>query len=308
MPGPPGPPPVSPDILAQLLGASFRGVSFPSLMFSTKGSHNVVIHKRVDRDGWRVENTGQNGNVHSFKIPCVNTIVPGLNETWIAGQLYPANHNRLIVALTDRTSGPFVHPHFGKRTCKVAEWESTLDPDFRGGPTLMVTLFETVDDTGDAVALATTSISSLATAAALSLDATFAPLVPPPDTGTPGGISLSDFLKSLGALADEWSLMKMQWAASIDRVSYQLGVLEEKFGDSPGFSDQTERLISALHAIKANALATGAATSVYIVPQRATAAQVANRLGNTLSQIYQLNPQLARSPIVQPTTPVVYYT
>lgn len=296
---------LTPDTLSQLLGASWRSLAFPTLMVATKAGHNVVAHRRVDRDGVRVENTGQAGKIYTFKIPCVNTIVPGKNEAW-QQPLYPFIYRALLTALDDRTSGTFVHPDFGQRNCKVAEWESTLDPAFRGGPTLAVTLWETVDD-ADAVALSATSTQPIAVTAAQTLDAMFLPLKPPPDTGTPGGISLFDFITSLGNLADEWDLMKMQWEASINRVTYQLTQLEEKFGDEPGFSDATERLISALHAIKAKALASSRSTRHYTVPAATTIPPLAARLGNTLPDLIKLNPSLVKSPIVQPTTLVRYY-
>ncbi|MDB4992748.1 MAG: hypothetical protein JWM74_180 [Myxococcaceae bacterium] len=301
------------DVLSQLLGASFRQIGFPSLMFDSKFSHNLVIHKRVDRDGWRVENTGLNGGMHTFKIPCINTIRPGVNELWSTDPpLYPVIYKQLLEAFADRTSGPFQHPDFGLLNVKVAEYSVTLDPDFRGGPTLLVSVYETVDD-GDTAALASDSPQSIAVDAAQYLDGVFLTLQPSPYTGTPAAISLSDFLKELGSIADEWNLFKMQWAAAIDRVSYQLGVLAEQFGDEPGFSDNTNRLISALHAIKANGLRSARRTSIYIVPKRAMLPQIAARVSakgvrNDVRDLLKLNPQLAKSAFIEPTTAVVYYS
>ena len=295
------------DVLSQLLGASWRDIGFPSLMFSAAYKHNVVRHQRVDRDGVRVENTGLDGGVHTFKIPCINTIRPAPNETWsVAPPLYPVVYRQLLGAFADRTSGTFQHPDLGALNCKVASYESTLDPDFRGGPTLLVTLFETVDD-GDSAALTSDSEQSIAVDAAQYLDVKILTLHPSPYTGTPGGISLSSFLKSLGSIADEWNLFKAQWAAAIDRVSYQLGNLAEKFGDDPGFSDNTNRLISALHAIKQRALASARRTGIYVVPVRSMLPQIAVRTKSKLTDLLKLNPGLVRSPFVERDTRVRYY-
>lgn len=294
------------DVLAQLLEASWREIPFPTMMVESDGSHNVVAHKRCDRSGWRVENTGQNGYVYQFKIPFLNTISPGVNESW--KNLYPDTYRRVLTALEDRTSGPFVHPDYGLRTCKAVDWKATLDPAFRGGPTLNVTLWETVD-TGDAVALESTAVIPIAAAAAADLDAAFLPLDPPPDTGTPGGISLTDFIKSLGNIADEWNLFKMQWEASINRVVHALDVLEEKFGGEAGFSDSTERLISALHAIRLQGLRAARSTSIYVVPRRTTLPAIANRVKTSVSDLLRLNPTLriAKTPVVPAQTVVRYY-
>jgi prophage DNA circulation protein len=292
------------DVLAQLLEASWRGISFPTTQVETDGSHNVVQHRRQDRDGWRVENTGRNSYVFRFRIPFINTIAHGDNETWDV--LYPVTYRRMLTALEDRTSGPFQHPDYGTRNCKVATYKTVLDPEFRGGPTMAVELYETVDD-GDAIALDQTSTLAIAAEAAYDLDAEFLPLTPPPDTGTPGGISLTDFIKSLGAIADEWDLFKMQIAASINRVTHALEVLEEKFGGEPGFSDKTERLISALHAYRQQGLQRARPVSLYIVPRRTTLAAIAQRLRSSVPDLIRLNPELAASLIVPAQTAVRYY-
>lgn len=295
------------DVLAQLLQATWRRIPFPTVLVSSKGSHRITKHARMDRDGERVENTGRNGYVFTARIPCINTLARGPHETWAGGDLYPTTYRLLIAALEDRSTGDLNHPDFGKRKCKVAEWESTLDPDFRGGPTLNVTWCETVDDAdGDAVKLASSATFSVATQAAIDLDR-FLYERPGNDTGTPRGQSLTDFLKSIGSLADEWELFKAQWSAAFDRIGYSMGKLAEKFGAEDGFSDNTERLISALHALRYQALANAKSTSTYIVPRATTLPTIAIRVRNTVPDLLKLNPALAARPIVPAETPVRYY-
>lgn len=314
--------PTSVDVLAQLQGSSFRGIGFPSLSFSAKYSHRLVRHARMDRDGERVENTGLSGGIHTFKIPCINTIEPGPNETWSQTPgLYPFTYRKLLTALSDRTSGPYINPDLGSRNCKVSDFESTLDPDFRGGPTLVVTLVESTDDDANAVPLASTSTKSLALTAAAALDAAFLTLNPPVDTGTPGGAPLGDWLSTILLALDVFELGVMQWDASISRVLFSLSALQDAFLSMPfdlltlqfgllgsgSLFDNVDRLISALHALRAQALSTGANTSLYIVPRDCTVAQIAGRVGNTMEQLFQLNPALAKSFVVPSTTEVRYY-
>ena len=301
------------DVLSQLLGASWRGISIPTLMVSARGGHNVVAHKRVDRDGWRVENTGRNSYVFVVKVPFINTITPGPNESW-GGALYPTVFTKVMKAIEDRSSGPFVHPIFGARNCKVADgYEIILDPDFRGGPTLSLTLFESVDD-ADA-SLSSTSVQSVAVSAAETLDAFFAALPGgPPNLGT-GGLTLSAFLAGVFAIVNEVSLITsigFDIAACIDALTIQ----EVIYRDQDGFSDAVERLISALHAQQLQRLQQDSPYAYYIVPKRSSVSTIANRVAaiagktstaNTVSTILQLNPQLAASPFVAAGTAVRYY-
>jgi DNA circularisation protein N-terminus len=298
------------DVLSQLLETSFRSISFPSLTVSVKGGHGLVPHKRVDRNGWRVENVGMNSRAFSMKVPFINTIAPGPTETWgqTGAPLFPDTHDRVMVALADRSTGPFQHPIYGACTVKVEAWEETLDPDFRGGPTLVISLLETFDDPSSS-AVAQPSPVSIATDAAVSLDAILLPLTPPPSTGTPGGISLTSFIKSIAAIGDQAQLFEMQVEGQIDHVIYAVQGLEASFGYQPGFSDATQRLISALHALKTQQLAADKPLSYYVTPKASTLAAIANRVGATVADLLTLNPTLVSgvSPIVPADTAVAYY-
>jgi prophage DNA circulation protein len=298
------------DVLSQLLETSFRKISFPTLTVSMKGGHGLVPHKRVDRNGWRIENVGRNSRTFVMKAPFINTIDAGDNETWnrTGAPLFPDTYLKVIAALEDRSTGPFQHPIYGSTTVKVDTYEETLDPDFRGGPTLVITLLETFDDPSSS-AVAQPSPLSIATDAATSLDAVLLPLNPPPSTGTPGGISLTQFIKSIAAIGDQVQLFEQQVEGQIDHVIYAMQGLEASFGYQPGYSDATERLISALHALKLQQLAADKPLSYYIVPKASTLAAIANRVGSSVSDLLTLNPGLANpvSPVVPADTAVAYY-
>lgn len=292
------------DVLSQLLEASWRSIPVPTLNVGTKGGHRVVLHARQDRDGERGENTGRKGYAFTFKIPFINSLSRGRNETWKS--LYPDTYRRFVEALEDRTTGALVHPDYGIRQCKAIDWETTLDPTFRGGPTLTVGFNESVD-AGDAFGLGATSAVPIALAAAVDLDTLIYGMSPPPDTGTPGGQSLTDFIKGLGSIVDEWQLAQAQWEAAFNRVGYTLSGLAEKFGAVPGFSDATQRLISSLHAMRAQALGSAKSTSVYVVPRAATVPAIAQRLKSSVGDLIKLNPALAKGPVVPAETVVRYY-
>lgn len=293
------------DILSQLLEASWRGISFPTLMVRAQGGHNVVPHKRVDRDGWRVENTGRNSYAFNLKAPFINTLTRSPNETW-PSQLYPDVYVKFITALEDRTTGDFVHPSYGFRKCKVDTWSEELDPDFRGGPTITVSLLETVDS-GEAISVESTSVIPIAAAAAVDLDNFFYGLDPYPYTGTPDGMTLGEFIRVLGAISDQWELAKQQIEGSISRVIKAFDNLLAKYGNQPRFSDNTQRLISALHAYKNQALKQDKPISTYIPPKATTVPSLAKTTKNTTEQLLKLNPKLIKSPVVPANTIVRIY-
>jgi prophage DNA circulation protein len=293
------------DVLSQLLEASFRGIPFPTLGAETSGGHNLVPHKRVDRNGWRVENTGLNGYSFSLKIPFINTLAKGPGETW--RNLYPDTYRRFLGALEDRSTGDFVHPDFGLRRVKVGDFKSTIDPDFRGGPMVTVNLVETVDE-GDAVALGDTSAIPIAATAAVVLDAKLGALHPSPYPKLTGGTSLGAFVKAIGAIGDQVGLAAQQIEGKVNRVIAGLDKLKTEFSSDGPFADAADRLISSLHAYQRVALVLAKGTKVHVTARPSTLAMVAIRLRNSPSDLLKLNPALAKSASVPAQTFVRYYS
>jgi len=294
------------DVLSQLLEASWRGIPFPIVSLETSGGHNIVPHLRVDRNGARVENTGRKSLTFSLRIPFINTIAKGPNETW--KDLYPITYRKMLTACEDRSTGDFVHPDYGLRKCKVATFSTTLEPDYRGGALLALQLFETVDD-GDAIAIEDTTVIPIATAAARNLDAKLGNLSPSPFKNILGdGVGLTDFIKSLGAIGDQVALFGKKITGKINGLISALDGLKSSFGGDPGFSADTERLISSLHAYKLKVLRTEKSTSIYVVPRNATMSAIANKKKNSLKDLLNLNPSLAGRAFVPAQTAVVYYS
>jgi len=296
------------DVLSQLLEASWRGIPFPNLSVDTSGGHNIVPHLRVDRNGARIENTGRKSLVFSLAIPFINTIAKGPNETW--KDLYPITYRKMLTACEDRSTGDFIHPDYGLRKCKVGDYKTSLNPDYRGGTILTLQLMETVDD-GDAVALEDTAVIPIATVAARNLDAKLGNLSPSPFKNILGdGVGLTDFIKSLGAIGDQVALFGKKITGKINGVIGALDSLKSSFGGDAGFSADTDRLISSLHAYKIKVLRTEKATSIFVVkkPKGTTVSALANLKKNSVKDILNLNPSLAGKAIVPFNTPIVYYS
>jgi prophage DNA circulation protein len=293
------------DVLSQLLEASWRGIPFPTLGVESSFAHNIVAHKRVDRNGKRVENTGFDGGSFTVRIPFINSLAKGPSETW--RDLYPDTYRKVLAALEDRSTGDFIHPDYGLRRCKVATFGATLDPDYRGGPIVNVALIETVDD-GDAVALGETSVIPIAAAAAVTLDAKLGALYPSPYPKlTDKGQSLGEFVKAIGAIGDQVDLAAQQIEGKINRVIAGVDKLKTEFSSDGPFADAADRLISSLHAYKRLALVLAKGTKVHITAKATTCAVLSVRLRNKASDLLALNPALAKALVVPAQTLVRYY-
>ncbi len=295
------------DILSQLLETTWRGISFPTLMVTSSGGHGLVPHKRMDRNGWRVENTGRNSMTVQLRAPFINTIARGRGESW--RNLFPETYRKVMAALEERSTGAFQHPIYGARTMKAADWKEELNPEFRGGPTLDITFIESVDE-GDASALDVASALGLAASSALTLDASIASLSPPPDMGlaADGFASFTDFVQQLQAVGSQADLARARVVAKAERVIHAALSLQDTAGRvDTGYRDSAQRFASAVRAAVVTLATTGATKGFYRVPRRAAVPSIANRLKNTIPEILSLNPVLAGALLVPADTVVQHY-
>lgn len=295
------------DELSQLLETTWRGLSFPTLGITSSGGHGLVPHKRMDRNGWRVENTGRNSLSVQLKALFINTIARGRGESWT--DLFPGTYRKVLAACEERSTGPFQHPVYGVRTMKIADWKEEINPDARGGVTLDMSFIESIDE-GDSAALAVSSNLGLASSAALNLDSSLVVLNPPPDTGlaADGFSSFTDFVQQLQAVGSQADLARARVVAKAERVIHAALSLQDTVGRvDDGYRDSAQRFASAVRSAVATLATSGASRGLYTVPRRATVPSVANRLKNTIDELLALNPMLAGSLSVPPDTVVAHY-
>lgn len=295
------------DILTQLLECSFRGISFPVESLSFDVAQTVIQHRRMDRNGAKLENTGLGAVTYSLKAPFCNTIARGPSETW--DNLYPDQKNKLLDALTDRSTGDFIHPELGLRRCKAGNIRTELDPNYRGGIVIVFTLIEDTEE-GDAVAITANSTIDLAVSAAISLDATLGSLNPPLDSGM-SEIGFKDFEDAINAITgvfDQVGLMQKQIIGKIDRVIGKVNKLIDTAGGTiKDLGTAPDQLVSSLLQLKDNMLAEPKPLGVYQTLQAMTVSQLATLKKNTVTQLITLNPSLASSAMVPKFTLIRFY-
>lgn len=295
------------DVLAQLLECSFRGISFPVESLDMDVSHDVIQHKRMDRDGAKLEDTGLGAFTYQIKAPFCNTIARGPMETW--DNLYPDTKNKMLEALSDRSTGDFIHPELGLRRCKCLNFRTGLDPNYRGGIVISFTLVEDTEE-DDAVVITQNSTLALAVSSAISLDAALGNLTPPPVTGLEedGFKSFEDAMRKISGAFDQVGLLQKQVIGKIDRVIGRVNKLTETaVGTVTNLGTFPDQLISSLLRIKKNALIQSKPLGFFQTQAPITVGQLALLLGNSVLELINLNPGLASAVSVPKFTLVRYY-
>src|SRR5271169_1695717 len=89
--------PIDPDKLSSTLPFTWKGKSYPILDFHVDITRDLVQHKYPNVDSARVEDMGRNPMVLKATLIFVNTVSPGPQENWSAGNLYPQAYAQFLI-------------------------------------------------------------------------------------------------------------------------------------------------------------------------------------------------------------------
>ena len=296
-----------------LLPFEWNSVGIPYTEMKMTLRQDLVIHKFVDRDGAYVENTGRAPLQFEAACPFVNTLAPGLADSW-SQPLYPTNWRALIQACQEGDTGVLQHPELGSITCKVetviTNWKSTE----RGGPSVHITWVETDDSNlNPSNALSQPSPISAANAACATLDSNLGeadPAVIPVLPTFPS--TFSQLMGQLSGLALQAQLFVHEFGGQIDTIVYQCNSLESDLDSIPNalnwpMYQAAEQAKDACYTMQGNLLTTGNNVSTYTTPSQSTIPAIATTLNTNLALLLNLNPTLALNPVVPAGTVVRYY-
>lgn len=293
------------DEISQLLECSFRGISFPVESLDLDFTQDVIQHKRMDRNGAKLENTGLGALTFNIKAPFYNTIARGPNETW--SDLYPTQKNKMLDALQDRTTGDFIHPELGLRRCKAANLKTSLNANDRSGIVLNFSLIEDSEDL-DAVEITANSNVAIAKRAAVNLDASLAKLKVDPGLSADGFKNFTDVVDKIQGKFDQIGLLQKQVIGKIDRVIAKINKLSDTVYDSTRqLGNSPDLLISSLLDIKKSVLVLSKPIGYFQTKAKTTVIQICNQFQSNVQDIITLNPQLASSPTIPAFTLIRYY-
>jgi hypothetical protein len=185
------------DQLANLIEINFDGTPFPAISFSEHGAQSLAIHEYPNLDSARVENTGRKPMTWALRGIFTNNIYPSINETWIAGSLYPDSFEAVRSSLEDTTTPIkiLMHPNDGPVNVCVQSWNfEYIGTGPRDGVFMDMVFVETLADNQIAANISPPNPSSQLANTASNLDDLIgnsdAPIQPP-------GMNLNGFFSSV---------------------------------------------------------------------------------------------------------------
>jgi hypothetical protein len=284
------------DPLSQLERFSWRGIKVPLTARQWTLESPSIRHSVQFRDGELIEGTGTTNLTFRYSLP----MREGVGKI---GGAYKELYSRVLpaffAACQDRTEGPLIDPGFGELNAKFERMTGTTSPLQRDGEDIEVEFIH-APELADELPQALISVASTVEAAAQL--AIILPDLPDPDIGL-------DILQLIGQIQGQADL----FVSRLDGVAAKLEAVEAQLVE---LADPTEwKAIKDVRALDSRVrdLAVRAATRpgrelVQLVtggPQ--TIAGVAASTGMNPKELLDLNPALARSPTVPPSTTIRYY-
>jgi prophage DNA circulation protein len=300
------------DEFDQLLPFRWRDVELPITRIRLSLAHDLVEHKYWGVDAGRVEDTGVAPVRISAQIPLTNRIVPGKNERWQAGALYPDALRTLLIAFGKKQTGLLQHPEFGEIACKAERIEVEITGDRRNTAMVDASWIETLDDEviHQLVASPVTEIELAATDLDAS-DGDLRKLVPqlPKKEAT-----FDDFARGIAAIGDQVSLLSYRTAGRINSIVYRVDQVGESIDRARSAltwpaKQNVERIKAAAHDLRGKLLALSRDIGLYRVLNDSTLAGIQAVLpdGNSIGDVVKLNPQLMTDPVIRSGTYVRHY-
>jgi hypothetical protein len=307
------------SLFAGLLELSWKGIPFPYQKLRTRLRQDLAIHKFADRDGAHIEGTGRAPLEITARVPLLNGLDAGINESWKHSNqpLYPFIRDALLAACSDRSSGPLQHPELGKTlTCKVQTMEWELEATVRSGVWVDFAWIET-DDTEDSLnaALGVPSPLANAQAAANDLDSNLAGIasIVVPDPYVPP-ISFSDLVNSVRGTIDQVTELQKSFAGRLDNIVYEANALTFSLNSAVNANalnwpmlQAAQRAKESCYDLKASIITKGRPVKFYTVTKDSTLAQIASNVGANVMDVISLNPAYVISPTVPSGSTVRYY-
>jgi hypothetical protein len=304
------------DVLEQLLELKWRDVSTPSYDFDLDLEQDHVDHKWPDHDGAHVEATGRAPLIFSATIPFLNSVQPGLSETWNTGNqaLYPTVFRAFFVAMATRSSGILQHPEFGDIQCKPRSAKCKWAAQRRDGCIVTATWKESLDDTVRQFqdVLARKSPVPEAQVAAQDLDEQIADYGNPLVTFDGDTTSYIDDISTITSAFDAVTLAQYQAGGYVDHVLYRVQALEDRVSAANDVTawplvTSCERMKSSLYDMKLLLLTSDRDVLNLTTEQDLTLGMLAVITGASITDLLDLNPRLAAKPVVSAGTKVRYY-
>jgi hypothetical protein len=309
------------DLFAQLKEFQWKGVAFPSSEDDIEIRQDLVIHRFADRNGAYVEGQGRHPLQITARIPFLNYIYSGTNETWPQGALYPYQWRLFIAQCLEGTSGTLQHPELGPLNCKIDLAKSTWSGKVRGGVWVQAVWVESDDTQADQLGQDLSSASPIGnlTATADDLDENIQTLAaalaaqanPLPALGFP----FTDLASALLSVTDSGTILQKEYQGRAANILYQADQVQDALDRSPVIGPMSWPIYQGLQRIKDAAYAAQAQPAIAgrapvltkLLAKDCTHAQAAFICGATIDDYLVLNAALLGIPVLPAGTSVSYY-
>lgn len=311
------------DLFAQLKEFVWKGVSVPVAETELEVRQDLVIHKFADRNGAYVEGTGRHPVQITARIPFLNYIYAGKNETWAQGNLYPYQWRFFLKACLEGTSGTLQHPELGPLNCKIELARTTWSGPVRGGVWVNATWIESDDTQADQLGQDLSAASPIAQliSSADDLDENIATLAAAVSLAKnplpPLQFSFSQLAGFISGTIDTTTVLEKEFQGRTDNLIYQCDRVEESLEEADAASplnwpivQSCERLKSAAWALKALPQVTAAGSGVLSTLQLqkdSTMGEVMAQTGADPASLITLNYTLVRQPVIPAGTTIQFY-
>lgn len=294
-----------PDLLRDLPRLSWRGIEVPMRHATARFASGEAEHRYIYRDKQLIEATGLENWVFSYTIPFREGVAKGPYK-----KLFLTTFTRFLEACRDRTSGPLVDPVLGPMQAKCTNWSHEIDVNLRDGvdATLDFKYAPEDDDEGELWTAAENLKSASTEAGALDKAVNLAFIGAQEASPEP---TLDPFLlaESLERMAEfqagKFAAAMANATAKIDKTIEAIDRLQDPAAWPVRASALRLKNAAVLLAMKTGSpgrtiaqITTGAWTTI---------SALAGQFGMTVSAFLAINPLLAISPDVPPSTTVYYY-
>lgn len=317
------------NVFAKDLPYLWRGQGFPSSNFRLRIRQDLAEHKYSDKDGAEMEPTGRAPIEFTVRIPFLNSLKKGPNETWTEGALYPTALTEMIRSMADRNKGVMQHPLLGFVTCVPHEFDVEWNASTRDGTWATATWIETFSDDNNLTSvLSVMSPLPAAIAYAQDLDKlifSIQPALPESPTFTP---NFADTLRGIQGIFDTATLLSTKVAGAINNVGYRVNAILDSINQASNAPQNAvhsvmngparvacDRLTVACANLKNQVAHTGKSIGLYMTAGPTTLPDLVllistfnNHVEPNTSDLIKLNgPSIVSGPIIPANTTVRYY-
>jgi len=307
------------DVLAALPRLEWQGIVVPVSTRSLSFQQENIRHAFVYRDGELVESTGARNLQFSYTIPFRQDIAAGPYRN-----LFTETYPEFFLACRASIAGQLVDPVLGKFRAKCLSFSETVDIKRRDGLDVSVEFVQAPDpaaledpeqievihglsseggalaDTLSAIDFSEdTTDSAAVTAAEVAFFQEF-----PPEVFVDLFAQLDGFLRRVDRFGSKVS-------AKVDAIAFKLNKLEDSVEkleqpDKWPIIRSSRRLRGSLERVRERALNPGKKIVGFTTKFATTITSLSSELGVTPQILMQLNPELAKSPMVAQGVAVRY--